>query len=632
MIKLRNPFKIRASEKLESDASFLKLFSPIALEALHKIWKEEKLWNNVLFIRSSPGAGKTSLLRVFEPRPLRTLMNSRSSPDYRDLFTSLKRMEVLDDHDVKTLGVSITCARNYKILEQLDFSDVRKKRLFFSLMNSRLTITALRSILTLHNESFPEGLKNIHFDYDNSEGYFRNLETPCSGKELFDWASSVERTIYKTIDSFIQPDQPDIEGHDELFTLSVLHPKNLKVNGNEVCTRVLFMLDDAHSLSIDQRNSLKQYVIEKRGDFSLWISERLEALETQENLRTYVDRDYNVINLENFWNSAPNSKRFEKVLGSISEKRAAISTEDVDTFQGYLEKEFNEESNKKGIENAIVDINQRIQLMSTYTDRFDIWLEAIGRYKGSSYDKAIYLRAVEILMNRNQIKGQLSLDFQLTELELKEKLGSSGLFSAAKLFLFHESKLPYYFGFGMLSQLSSSNIEQFLSFSGILYEMMISNKRSGKDIELDNKIQDKVLRGAVKKKWNELPRVVPFQSQVIPFLNNLGEYCKKETYKPNAPYSPGVTGFSIKVVKGKLIEDENWLDSDSYRPLRDVISTCVAFNLLEIRETSQGKKGELWDVFYLNRWLCIKYDLPFSYGGWRHKSPNDLTKWIKSKK
>jgi hypothetical protein len=184
----------------------------------------------------------------------------------------------------------------------------------------------------------------------------------------------------------------------------------------------------------------------------------------------------------------------------------------------------------------------------------------------------------------------------------------------------------------MLSQLSSSNIEQFLSFSGILYEMMISNKRSGKDIELDNKIQDKVLRGAVKKKWNELPRVVPFQSQVIPFLNNLGEYCKKETYKPNAPYSPGVTGFSIKVVKGKLIEDENWLDSDSYRPLRDVISTCVAFNLLEIRETSQGKKGELWDVFYLNRWLCIKYDLPFSYGGWRHKSPNDLTKWIKSKK
>ncbi|HQS52414.1 MAG TPA: hypothetical protein PLN99_10990, partial [Daejeonella sp.] len=61
----------------------------------------------------------------------------------------------------------------------------------------------------------------------------------------------------------------------------------------------------------------------------------------------------------------------------------------------------------------------------------------------------------------------------------------------------------------------------------------------------------------------------------------------------------------------------------------NVISTCVAFNLLEIKEVNQGEKGQKWQVYYLNRWLCVKFNLPFSYGGWRHKNTDELLKWTK---
>ena len=87
--KLRNPFLMRASERIESDVNFLRLYSPIVLDSLIEKNSNDTLWNNVIFIRSSPGGGKTSLLRVFEPSTLFNIF-SRKSQEYKDLFNYLK--------------------------------------------------------------------------------------------------------------------------------------------------------------------------------------------------------------------------------------------------------------------------------------------------------------------------------------------------------------------------------------------------------------------------------------------------------------------------------------------------------------------------------------------------------------
>jgi hypothetical protein len=624
--KLRNPFKMRASEKIDSDPSFLRLFSPIGLESLIEKNDEGKLWENVLFIHSSPGGGKTSLLRIFEPSSLNTLILNKSSSDYRDLFQSLKRINAISEDRVEILGTSLNCTRNYEILEELEVAPFLKKRLFFSLLNARMIMGALRSAVTLTQCSFPDGLSKIHFNYDNRDNYFKSLVVPCTGTDLYNWASKIEREIYKILDSFLPVQDPQIEGHDELFALSVMVPENILFDNHPICKKVLYMLDDAHKLSNEQRIFLKDYIEKKRGTFSIWISERLEALESKENLGSFIGRDYDEIHLERFWSDGPS--KFEKTLKSISEKRAAISTEDVSSFQEYLKSDLDEGQFKIDLNQVFESALKRIEEKSFfYNNKFILWLEYVRDYSATDFEKALLAKKVEILVNRIVGKSQMSFEFPHTQQELNEKLELE-LDAVARLFLSNEAKIPYYFGFSSLSKLSSNNIEQFLSFAGELFEEMISNKLSGIDASVSDKTQEKIIREVVERKWRELPRIIPHSRLVLRFLEGLGEFCKAETYKPNAPYAPGVNGFAIKFdSNSKLIEEGPWIDNPIYEPIINVISTCVAFNLLEVKETSQGKKGQKWEVYYLNRWLCVKFNLPLSYGGWRHKSLGELSKW-----
>lgn len=48
--KYRNPFTLRASEKIAEDDVFLRLFSPEALKQLEDEHKNSDLWNNVIFM------------------------------------------------------------------------------------------------------------------------------------------------------------------------------------------------------------------------------------------------------------------------------------------------------------------------------------------------------------------------------------------------------------------------------------------------------------------------------------------------------------------------------------------------------------------------------------------------------
>lgn len=625
--RLRNPFVMRASEKIESVASFLRLYSPIVLDALVDKYSKGSLWSNVIFIHSTPGAGKTSLLRVFEPSSLRTLFNGRSTQEYKELYAQLKRLEVLSNDRIELLGVTLQCTRNYETLEELNVSDGQKIRFFFSLLNARIILSTLRSILQLSNKTFPDGLKDIEFSYVDESNHFMNLKVPCNGQALYDWASQIEREIYTAIDSFLPVANSKPEGHDELFAFDVLRPDFLSVNGKQVCSKILFMLDDTHKLSNNQRVKLQKYVLEKRGNFNLWISERLEALEPKENLGSYQTRDYDEINLERFWDER--KSKLEKILISIADKRAGISTEDVNTFQEYIESDLNEEDYRDNFASAISSTYEHILRLTANTDKFNNWITSLETFQGTALEKAILLKQIEILIIRSVKRDQLSFDFPYTYAELQDKL-KSDISNAAELFISKEQKIPYYYGLSTLYNLSSNNIEQFLNFSSDMFEQMLSNKISGKEVIVSSGSQEKIIKDLADRKWRELAKLIPYSNEVMSFLKELGEFSKKQTYQTNAPYAPGVNGFSIKEKSNaKLFTKEGWYDDELYMPLVNVISTCVSYNLLEIKKTKQGEKDQTWEVYYLNRWLCVKFDLPLSYGGFRHKNPEELIRWIK---
>jgi|TARA_R110000851_G_scaffold310283_2_gene470033 hypothetical protein len=624
--KFRNPFKLRASEKIESEVGFLRLFSPHVLEALSNEYQSGKLWENILLIHSSPGGGKSSLLRAFEPASLITLLNNKSATEYRALFNALKKIEVINNEKVKLLGVSLQCTRNYQILEELNISEAQKKRLFFSLFNSRIMIATLRSACKLKGKKFPEDLQEFSFEYNNEGNFFKSIGLPCTGKDLYIWASNIEKEIYRLVDSFLPIKDITVEGHDELISILAVRPENLTLNGEKICSRILFMFDDAHKLSISQRKIFKQYLLEKRSDCNVWISERLEALEAKDHLGSFNERDFQILNLENFWKKYP--AKLSKILQNISDKRASISTEEVTSFQEYLTENINEENIKEKLKLIISQTQEKLDNTAKYTNKFDEWLNYSYAFEGSLLEKAVLLKELEILINRNIGKSQLSLEFPMDVNELHNK-NNADVTNAAYLFMSIEYEIPYYFSFKTLSKLSSYNIEQFLSFGAEMFEEMISNKMKGDEIMLSDSKQNKIIENVAKKKWKRIDMEVPYAKDIQKFLKSLGNFSKKQTFQPNAPYAPGVSGFSIKPKKQNLFKESYWIDNPIYEPLIDVISTCVAYNLLEKHTVLQGKKGQVWDVYYMNRWLCVFFGLPLSHGGFRHKTPDELIKWIK---
>lgn len=613
---------LRASERIESDAGFLRLYSPLVLDYFIDVQAAGKLWDTVFFIRSSPGAGKSSLLRLFEPSSLLTLQNRKSGEEFKEVFKKLKKIEAVSDDTINVLGVNLTFTRNYELLENFSGIDIgNRERLFYSLLNSRIITATLRSILSLKRLQFPEDLSKIEFTYPNTKLFFKRIEVPCNGQLLYDWAAGIERSIYELLDSFLPMTQTSIEGHNELFSIEALKPEYIRIDGKPAFKRILFMFDDLHKLSSRQRDVLIAHLLEKRSNSSLWLSERLEALN---NLRTNSGRDYEVLNLENYWKDR--EVKFEKLLTSIAVKRAAESRDGVEFS---LEPQLNEYDLLDVYSEAKKTLINNIDELTSGTQKFDLWKNYLLRFDGTLQEFCLLAKQIEILIYRNIAKSELALGFLLSVEELHEKTDEK-ILTAARLFLSKQFNIPYYFGMTMLAKISTNNIEQFLSFSSPLYERMLSMNLNMTNVSISAKDQDKEIRRIANEKWRELQQMVPESNLVIKFLENLCKFCNSETYRPAASYAPGVNGFYIDAAKTiKLINEEDWLSNEIFEDLRIVINTCLAFNLLHIKETMQGKKGQKKNIYYLNRWICVKFNLPLSYGGWRSKKPDDLLRWTR---
>ena len=154
----RNPFRLRASEAIESDVTFLKLFGPGMLDLIDS---DAPVWDKPRTFRSAPGAGKTSLLRLFTPTVLMGLHSFRRNDELKELFERMRSLGVVGEEGPKLLGVFHSCARNYATLEDLEFDSARKERLLFGLLNARITLATLRSTLTLHRMDYPGDLGRL---------------------------------------------------------------------------------------------------------------------------------------------------------------------------------------------------------------------------------------------------------------------------------------------------------------------------------------------------------------------------------------------------------------------------------------------------------------------------------------
>jgi hypothetical protein len=541
----------------------------------------------------------------------------------------MNELGVIDETGPRLLGVFHSCARNYATLEDMEFEPARKERLLFGLLNARIVLASLRACLTLHRLDYPSDLRRITIRSDVLHELGSSFHDNVTGENLWHWATELEGAVCDAIDSFGAADIKSLPGGETLSSLALLKAGALLLDSKPVAEHVLLLLDDVHHLTHRQRSRILKVVADLRSGAGIWLAERFEALTADEMLSsgTSEGRDYEgEILLERFWRD--NYRKFETFLMSVANKRAGAALDvEVTSLDSCLQASLDGPEWQDRYEAAMPVIRRRVVDTTANRPIFSPWIESQKSASGSPRDRAIGWRTLEILVHREMKREQKSFEFPLDPNELAQR-SDSQLKAAAELFISQEFGLPYYFGTRKLASLASWNIEQFMRLAGDEFEEVVSSRIVGKDPTLDAGRQDALLRAASKSLWNEIPRRARNGERVLQLLDSIAQFCNQRTYEPSAPYDPGVTGIAISMEDKRSLQDQSFLDRNpGYSLLAEVLAAAIANNLLE-PQLDYKVKGSTWMVLNLNRLLCVNFDLPLQYGGFKERQLGELYLWM----
>lgn len=607
----KNPFAIRASERIETDEMFLELFSSEPLVHLEEKNDQGKLWGCVTSILSSPGAGKTTILRLFSPSILQRITERNSA------YKKLKKLDVIDSERIKKCGVYLQLGRDYEFLEDdALFNEVEQKRVFLSLLNARIVLATLKSCMSLAGIKYT-ALDQITYSPEELVPEFGDFKAEFTGKELLDWAAEQERRICEFLDSFVMPDE-GIQGSNSLFALKAMKASWFTYKGERLCDEFIFQIDDGHKLTKKQKKTIREEAVELRLPVTLWIAERLETLSTTDILsdKNIKDRDDQTIHLENAKKGI-----FNPMVKNISTLRSAFSTDGIilasalasDTTINY--KALYNEASKK--------YQSQLEKLHNY-DNYQECVAAINTQ--DPYERVLNMRALLMHASRQGSGGVMNL-FGYTAQDLEWIVGP--LMPMVKEVMPGEiAKLPQYYGFSTLIDLASQNVEQFLDLSAKMYELLVAKKISDPShYVLTAEEQDGIIREFAKNRLEDIKRL-PRGNKIYGFLMHLIDFCREVTFTPSYSYR-SVTGFAVKEENsGKWGKDGFWFQEEANDELSTILKDCLSYNFLMKQGITQGKKDQKWTIFYLNSWLCAYAHLPLERGGWRPLTLHKLNSWL----
>lgn len=608
----KNPFAIRASERIETDERFLELFSVEPLSYLEDNYANDSLWGTMTYLLSSPGAGKTTLLRLFSPSVLKRVTAKGTNLIYRKLY----KLGVKDtEEQILKCGVYLQMGRDYEFLEDDElFGRREQRRYFLSLLNTRIVLATLKTCMTLAGIKYTE-LYKVTYTPEQPIKQLGEIKESYTGKELLDWATRQERKVCEFLDSFVVPAN-GIDGNDELFALDAMKAEWFSYNNKPLCGEFIFQIDDAHKLTDRQKSIIRSEVAERRIHATLWVAERLETLSTEDILsdNNIQGRDYQVIKLENL-----SQGLFNKMAKGVASMRSKVSYDGTDLFT-YLS-EISTENYNTVYNEASKRYLSQLEALPSYSN-YVTCVKAISQE--TPYDKAKHSKAMLIYASR-EVKSP-----RLFEYEYQEMMGIlSKEYNdyAEELLPGETSKLPQYYGQQTLIDLASGNIEQFLSISSKMYELLLSKKiMDTARYDLTPEDQDKVVSDYCKSHLEDVKQLKR-GNKIYAFLMQLIKFCHEQTFSPTYSYRT-VSGFAIKEENsGQYGQDGFWFQDAANEELAVLLKDCLANNLLYKVARIQGKKDQNWAVFYLNEWLCAYAHLPLRRGGWRKLSLAELKKW-----
>ena len=631
-----NPFHLRISEHAGSDTRFLSMFGPGVLEALDT----GELWQRLVVYRSSPGGGKTSILRLFTPGALRALHENRSQPATTELAMALTRWGVLSADGPTLLGIHLSCEQQYPSIVDLTDDAAARQRQFFALLNSRIILGALRGAVFLGGGDWPNDVGRIRINLGEptmATAVAEELLGDGSGDFLYDRACQIERAIYRQLNDLGMHSDVEDVGHTDLWALHALGGSVLYEN-IPIASRALVMLDDVHLLHDEQRRGLREYLMRRDIPVARWIAERWQGLSVDETFGEGATehRDYEIVQLDGWAEeSQKRLPRFERIVADIANRRVQTSDlvqEQVLTkgaFEAFLQAIGDAPPTKSRLLRMTTEAKEKVLTLAGDSKRYVHWLADVQERHDATVGCIYRWRELEILIarDRSRRQGDFFPDEQLELQDLKDR-GSTSVASAAELFAAKEHSLPYYYGTRRLALLGSWNIEQFLDIAGDVFDLVVMAVTLRRGPKVTPKQQDDIVRRSADALWQSIPRRVSDGEAVKRFVAALGNMAMKETYRPTAPYAPGVNGVAISMTDLARLKDETFLRQDPQSArLIQVLKVAVWSNLLQV-QLDYPCKNERWAVFYLNRLLCAHFGLPLHYGGFREKRLAELKAWV----
>ena len=637
---MANPFTtFRAAEHADTMEGFLSLVVPDPLEQyFSKYFHDGVLFRRAMFVYGQPGSGKTTLARLFEPSALSTLLRNDSGGAFAAVRAAVARTGALNEDVSTILGARVPLESDFRDLANLPYSTDIRRQLLLRLIQAR---TVLRWFAQLNQI----GVKPGDVEAVARDGFSSSLDVlgGSAGSQLLARARAVENSIYSILGALVPPAETnfpvDLQLPYHVFDVLAefrLSPALARQHNLEARLRPFVILDDAHSLSAEQFQVLRQWVTRREIILGRWILSRLDVLSPTEIANEFAatedgpgapglaqQRDFHVIALQGVGGSRVEARRqFRRVAEAIGSRYLkqvdAFNRTQISDLAAILDTTVTpipDEKLAEWKEDIESEILKRAILPPIRKSLEESVESVLKQRKEVGNDMRIAL--MRILVHRRSTVRQLTL-FGGEDAEPTSRTIDPSLVGGAEIHLFRTFDRPYYYGFEQLALASSENPELFVRLAGALVDSALNRLLRHQRPSLPAADQHRLLREKASeliRQWN-----FPEASTVLRLVAGIAARCEKATDLPNAYLKSGANAMGIPMDDFDRLRDTNSL-------LANAIKFGVAYSVFSI-SLDKSVKNEQWCLITLGGVACLHHGLTFALGGFVEGTADELAAMI----